>query len=153
VILLARCVESRISTSLEVSLWCLTSLRMTWTTTLSTDWSFSSSDLTSSAASYACHQIIDTRVTGYRLVVEDCNCASVGTGYQQEPPAISAAEKAGFSEVVTAGVAGRILNPRSQGRELKDRCDYSSQIYREGTFGAFFTFMTVVVCSTAAFIA
>lgn len=82
---------------------------------------------------YACHQIIDTRVTGYRLVVEDCNCASVGTGYQQAPPAISAAEKAGFSEVVTAGVAGRILNPRSQGRELKDRCDYSSQIYPEGT--------------------
>jgi len=47
-------------------------------------------------------------------VVEGCNCASVGTGYQQEPPATLAAEKAGFSEVVTTGKARWILDPRPQ---------------------------------------
>ena len=35
------------------------------------------------------------------LALEDCNCAFVGTGYQFYPPRILAAEKTGFSEVVT----------------------------------------------------
>lgn len=42
--------------------------------------------------------VIDTGVTLYILALEDCNCAYVGTGYQQIPPAFLAAEKAGFSE-------------------------------------------------------
>lgn len=44
------------------------------------------------------------------------------------PPVILAAEEAGSSEVVTAGIAGRILNPRSRDLKLKDRCDYSSSL-------------------------
>lgn len=31
---------------------------------------------------------IDTRVSLYSLKGEDCNCAFVGIGYQQKPPAI-----------------------------------------------------------------
>ena len=38
---------------------------------------------------------------GNYLALEDCNCAFVGTGYPFYPPRILAAEKTGFSEVVT----------------------------------------------------
>ena len=59
------------------------------------------------------HQIlIDTRAALDSLAIEGCNCAFVGPGYQHEPR-ILAAEEAGSSEVVTAGIASRILNPRS----------------------------------------
>ena len=51
------------------------------------------------------------------------------------PPAILAAEEAGSSEVVTAGIAGRILNPRSPDWELKDRCDYSSSLTENARVG------------------
>ena len=30
--------------------------------------------------------VVDTSVTFYILAFEDCNCAYVGTGYQQHPP-------------------------------------------------------------------
>lgn len=83
------------------------------------------------------HQIlIDTRAALDSLAIEGCNCAFVGSGYQHEPPpAILAAEEAGSSEVVTAGIAGRILNPRSPDWELKDRCDYSSSLTEEACVG------------------
>lgn len=51
------------------------------------------------------------------------------------PPAILAAEETGTSEVVTAGIAGRILNPRSPDWELKDRCDYSSSLTENAHVG------------------
>jgi hypothetical protein len=46
-----------------------------------------------------------------------------------------AAEEAGSSEVVTAGIASRILNPRSPDWELKDRCDYSSSLTEKARVG------------------
>lgn len=79
--------------------------------------------------------LIDTRAAMDSLAIEGCNCAFVGPGYQHEPPAILAAEEAGSSEVVTAGIAGRILNPRSQDSELKDRCDYSSSLTEKARVG------------------
>ena len=38
---------------------------------------------------------------------------------------------------MTTGIAGRILNPRSQDWELKNRCDYSSKILKRRPLGAF----------------
>lgn len=78
----------------------------------------------------AMHQIlIDTRAALDNLAIEGCNCAFGGPGYQHEPPPqFLAAEEASSSEVVTAGIAGRILNPRSTDWELKDCCDYSSSL-------------------------
>lgn len=81
------------------------------------------------------HILIDTRAVLDSLAIEGCNCAFVGPGYQHKPPAILAAEEAGSSEVVTAGVAGRILNPRSSDWELKDRCDYSSSLTEKARVG------------------
>lgn len=73
------------------------------------------------------HQIlIDTRPTLESLAVEACNCASVGTGYQHEPPRNLGRRGAGYSKVVATGMAGRILKPTSAGWEKKDRCDYYS---------------------------
>lgn len=58
-----------------------------------------------------------------------------GLGTSMSSPAILAAEEAGFSEVVTAGIAGRILNPRSPDWELMDRCDYSSSLTEKARVG------------------
>ena len=59
-----------------------------------------------------------------------------------------AAEKAGFSEVVTTGLACRILNPRSLDWELKDRCDYSSDILKRHPWVPFFAFVVGGAVST-----
>lgn len=58
-----------------------------------------------------------------------------GLGTSMSPPAILAAEEAGSSEVVTTGIASRILNPRSPDWELKDRCDYSSSLTEKSRVG------------------
>lgn len=82
------------------------------------------------------HQIlIDTRAALDSLAIEGCNCAFVGPGTSMSPPAILAAEEAGSSEVVTTGIASRILNPRSPDWELKDRCDYSSSLTEKSRVG------------------
>lgn len=73
------------------------------------------------------HQNELTRLSpSISLEMRTATAHSSGLGTSKGPPAFLAAEKAGFSEVVTTGMAGRILNPRSQDSELKDRCDYSS---------------------------
>lgn len=79
--------------------------------------------------------LVDTRAALDSLAIEGCNCAFVGPGYQHEPPRNFGSRGTGSSEVVTAGIAGRILNPRSTDWELKDRCDYSSSLTQKARVG------------------
>ena len=82
------------------------------------------------------HQIlIDTRAALDNLAIEAATAHLSGLGTSMSPPAILAAEEAGSSEVVTAGIAGRILNPRSPDWELKDRCDYSLSLTKKALVG------------------
>jgi len=82
------------------------------------------------------HQIlIDTRAALDSLAIEAATAHLSGLGTSMSPPAILAAEEAGSFEVMTAGIAGRILNPRSPDWELKDRCNYSSSLTEKARVG------------------